>query len=681
MAEKIEAKTEEQIKEETFDARSGITADFLDGYKLSDMKRLQREAPDKAEDLEKAIVSLSSGEKDMGLASDIVAKIIESQADYLSGDKRNWPNFMVGGRDAMIIDYLGDTMDAAEEKADEGLDILGHKELDVFEKYLNACAAKTEDDDIRKAIDEIKEKVAAAKVKPEKEALEAEETTERDFEREMREELVAETEEKFFEKYGEGTEISQESRNIIGNVINSELEDVYRHFVSKWVKDNKDALGAEGISIKGDENAQFEFVWKNLRQRALHDLENNPDYEEYLLKRGRGLDLLKDSQKDYIPPETQFLLINNFNKQAGILRKRMEGMPEGSKERIEIQANLDAIFKVQKELAEKINGGKKLETLAEEELRAKNDPDDKIIAVSKEEYIKSLMDTHLKLKTENYPPAELIKKYDDLIEKSNLSAKLKEELKGIRVTEIVNVSTWPRNLPMSKEEVAIALSMGIDVSKMKTKGWLPFSSKVVVGDKVIADSAEDLTKKIAEGWKAFIEKAARDDITKMGEEAYENAKKSFEDKKTKLIQAEIDPLAQSSNKAEGGVAGVYERIRQRLVAEYLEGVITKQRPQTEKKAIQKEFSSKKRVNFTEFVDRVYNRTAEGFEDIDGSDIDGEMATISRFFSGYGVKASPERLKKTINPEEYKRAVRRKKGFLDYLLNLIIKQPWSAKKAA
>lgn len=494
---------------------------------------------------------------------------------------------------------------------------------------------------------------------------------EENFEEKMREQGLKDAEEKIIDKYEKGAELPQELKNVLNNIIDFETEDIYKKFTLNWIKNNKDDLKLEGISFDGlDDKARFELIWKNktMRQRALQDMENDIQYEISLKARDRSLDLQKDLQKDQLPLETHYLLINNLDKLIESLKNEMTSLPEGDKTKDTLKVYIDKVADAQKQLVERLMASKTLEEKVKEELMAENDGAIKIAAtMSKEEAIKFAMDTAFEERVKAYPSrmkGELNKKYDELIEKSGLS---KAQIEELKTSGSLYVSVWPKNFKMSKEDVATALTMGLDVTKIRKKGWLPgISKKILINGKVFAENDDDFNKKLAEGWGEYIREVVKDEITKDTGAAYDLAKEKYEQKKKEIIQREIDGFAKFSKNAEGGVAGVYERIKNRLVAEFLEKIATKEMgPEKIKKAK----ASGKRVDLVNIIGKIYNRT-DGLDKLTGDEPDEEMEIISKFFGKCGVKMSARALKKSFKKEEYKKAVGKKKGFVDYLLNIL-----------
>ena len=105
-------------------------------------------------------------------------------------------------------------------------------------------------------------------------------------------------------------------------------------------------------------------------------------------------------------------------------------------------------------------------------------------------------------------PENLNAKYNEILN-NTLSEKQKREL---REEGSLVVSSWPATIEMNGEDLAVAAWMGLDINKIKQKGWLPMlSKKIKVGDKVF-ESIADFNEKLAEGKKKYIESQVRNKI-------------------------------------------------------------------------------------------------------------------------------------------------------------------------
>jgi hypothetical protein len=361
----------------------------------------------------------------------------------------------------------------------------------------------------------------------------------------------------------------------------------------------------------------------------------------------RGLDLKKDLEKEQIPLETHYLLIRNLNKEIKTLEQK-----GGEEKRVEL------IKKAQKELVEKITG-ESLDLKATEELKDKYPG----ILLSKEEYVKSIVDASadnwIKLYAEERE--RMNGKYDEIIQTSKLS---EQQQKKLSEKGSIKLSSWPKNVELGKEEITVAISMGIDAEKIKRKGL--FSKKIMAGEKVIADNIEDFRRQLAVGRKDLIKNTVTAEITKKAEKNYDIGRAEYETAKKEIIQREIDSFVASSQMAEGGVGGVYEKIKTRLVSELLQEFQKRERSPEETNNFEKTFKNPEGEK-APGLDGFIKEGLQKRESLTGKPSDAKI--LSEFLKGYGVSAALTGLKNVIKSPEYKTALGKKKGFIDFLLIL------------
>lgn len=167
MAEKIETKIEDSTKEQKFDLRKTTTQEFLDKYSKGNMARLKADSPEKAEQLEDALESFEesdSADKDIEFALNLIADIIKSRIDYL--DKRGRIDLTSGDSDDNeIIEYIGGTIDTAENKINDGVNILNQKEINIFSRYLEVCFSKVKEKEAKETLEEMNKQLGEFKSK------------------------------------------------------------------------------------------------------------------------------------------------------------------------------------------------------------------------------------------------------------------------------------------------------------------------------------------------------------------------------------------------------------------------------------------------------------------------------------------------------------------------------------
>jgi len=720
------------------DDRRGYAMKFLDAYKAGQENFPSNEKLDeeKETELNNALKFLNDPSGDIKLAEDVIAKIIKNRGKKIQESIRFGDPESKGTADEKIIEYIAMLTPEDGESGNRRENLQEDRRTAVFDRYLESLEGISEEEkdklevlreQIKKAksdvgesskasgsaafmslpLEERKKRYDAMKkqgevrpeVKPTKPLKSAEsvnpkktekttetvkkepkegvaeepvEAEERDFEKEMRGEKFTEFEatiEEQSEKFGD---LSDESRVTVDSILSAEAKGVYREFAVKWIADKskRGELKDLGVSAKGmDDDAKFMFVFgdEKLKRQALADLkENNDQYGKYGHELDRLADLMKDCEKKKIPIETQFILVNKFEKISKRLEKEAAGADEKTK--AEILKSLDSILKVQQEVIEKaMNISLDTETT--------KDAQD-VVGLPKDVYVSSKMSY-----TENKMAVEGDEK---VVEKILLENEGKYHGdKSKLITEMLGAQ---RFLGIDQDQAFALLHTGYSIDGVRGPGFIDTiknakriikgeemvvvykdGERMVVSTRELKDIAGDSIKSRKQEIKSTAEK-----------QLSEEWEKGFQEEKKKALRSRISGFAKTSEKAEGKTEGVYDRMKNRLVAEFLDGVINKERTPEELKVIKKEFGSKKRVDIVGFINQVYNREAGELGVLTGEDIDGEVKTISSFFGACGIKIGAAALKKIVNPAEYKKALGSKKGFVDYLLNIIVKQNKSVK---
>ena len=462
--------------------------------------------------------------------------------------------------------------------------------------------------------------------------------------------------------------------------------------MAEWLKSDEGkqaikAMGSEAMLRGLSDEAKFGLVWgdQKMRNEALSALEDeNQNYGGYREQLGRRADLVIDLKKDQVPVETQLLLVNVSQKIIQRLEKEKDALRDSKADQSLIDAKdkeIEMLLNTQTEIIQRINGGQSLGKKAEEQLEVEGNSG---IVITKAEYVQAIIDAnnpHFKDQVLRYPAekaGELNASYDEIIKNGHLSEKRTKELQAHGNLLVGK----PRTTSLSKEEVAMAMSMGYNVDDISGRGWLPWGSKKIkTGGHVVAENWEDFTKKLAVKWSEHIKGIVSKDMTTMAEENYDAINTARDKRKQEIIKGQIEFYARSSQRAEGGVAGVYERIKKRLMTEYGEGLAKKEITPQESKIIHKTFAGtgKREVSLNKLVGEIYHGEAKDFADLNDNP-EHDSGIISGFLGGYGVRVSPEKLAGVLSSERYKKARKQPKGFVKYLISLIIQQPWQVKKA-
>lgn len=172
-----EVKVEQQPKKEVFESRTSVVKDFLTGYKSSNVENGKKISQGQVEEIKRAIDFIDASDtskKDLKPGLNIAKKIIEGRTASLLDSKKRGAAVFNNFADSRIINYITDTIDVATQKINEGVDILGSDEANIFREYLEV-KAKTESEkngakELIKQIEEIKsgaKSVLASEIKAE----------------------------------------------------------------------------------------------------------------------------------------------------------------------------------------------------------------------------------------------------------------------------------------------------------------------------------------------------------------------------------------------------------------------------------------------------------------------------------------------------------------------------------
>lgn len=142
-------------------------------------------------------------------------------------------------------------------------------------------------------------------------------------------------------------------------------------------------------------------------------------------------------------------------------------------------------------------------------------------------------------------------------------------------------------------------------------------------------------------------------------------------KAEKLLKEKIEFYAGSPEKAEGGIEAVYERVKNKLVTEFITNDLRKdEKSKEELTTIEKAFNQQG-IKINDFLEPVIHRR-KGLENLTGNWPEDENR-IKKFLEGFGV---PVGNLKTENKEmnqiiqSYNSAMKKRKGFLKWFVELI-----------
>lgn len=480
------------------------------------------------------------------------------------------------------------------------------------------------------------------------------------------EEMEKEEEEKLIEKYTPKVELSKESQRFISDYLKEEVEKRKIEFTKEWAWKHKGELAAEGIFL--EKLSEERKVAIAIEKGALNELKRKEEYRKEF-EEIENLNALRfDLGKKYLPLESQFLLLNFLEKKGERTKEEIEKMIKKEKESVSIEEKLvlieeikakkkelDRLFEVNKELAEKISG-RNLEAETKKEIDTKIEPKEKYIENRLEE-AKTNQENELKLKLfEN--------KWKKLSDKEKETFKDPIDFADTQIM-IISQKLSARGIKIDPGGCLALLARGYNPEEFRLKGILRKKIEVREGEGYSKKEFLVVLKKQKQEFDTKIEEGAKEKLADQWEKEYQKLLREGMDKK-------IKELAESPEKA---INRMYQKVKDRLIAEFTEKNLKEEKKTKEKLEKIKEEFDKKGVNLREFISGVLSRKGE-LGELKG-DLEEDEENIISFLEGYGVKIGEGGLKEKIGLEkyerianEYKEKVRKKIGFLEFLLMLI-----------
>lgn len=426
------------------------------------------------------------------------------------------------------------------------------------------------------------------------------------------------------EEYGEQAVISSQIQTKIEDELENLIKQERIEMVKKWFQRHREEIREKGY----DPNITDEgYIYRIVEEmEGFKDLERDPEYEESR-ERIEFLGILHyDSQKRVIPLETQFALLNVLGRELKIKEEELEkARKKGAKESQleEIGREIDELYKIRKELAEKLTG---------ENLREKIER--KLPYFPKRgEYIEE------KISQEGFLPFADSKKGEY------------GYLKG-SPPEKKTIFTFKRKsiLGIFRKRIEVKDEKGNIKGEFKTY-----------------KEAEEFLKKETE---KLFQRELREEFGREWEE--ENLTREKEIKKG--IEEEIENLSRAPERAREGIEEIKRRIKNRLIGEFVERDLTKEpKAKQELEEIKKEFEKGEERDFSKFISQIYQKEGELAELSGEKEKDAEA--LRKFLGHWGVKMEPEELagcfdeleKKGVN---YQEALKKKKGLVRFLVELL-----------
>ena len=469
-----------------------------------------------------------------------------------------------------------------------------------------------------------KAKIEAAGTEEVKEETKEEEPQEFEVEEEPQpwEKLKADEESNLIDEYEKQSKLDNETRDNINNIIRQETDQKRIDFAQEWFEEHKDEIREKGYDTESREDGYAVKVAKELG--GFEELKEKEEYSETNETIDNLYVLRADLQKDAVPLESQFLILNLLNKKTERAEQELKAAEKkgDATKSVVKQEELNELFKVQKELSEKISN-RDLTQEADE----KTDP-----LEEKQEYLDKNLDGYTDKRMEEISETDV-----------------KNEIVYARE---LGYTTAKKGLILRKIEVKD--SEGNVLTKLKQKDLENFLS---------AELDKKLGKELEEEWE-------------MKNEERQNTMKE-------LIGQEIKALSGSPEKAEQGIESIYDRVKKRLKAEFIEKDLKKSKKTKEQlQEIKKEFKGKGK-DPAEFIDKLINRE-DSLEDLEGN-LDRDKKKISSFLEDWGVLMEDGKLEEFEEMMEkkgksYSEAAKGQKGLFEWILELIFFDDSESKKS-
>jgi len=181
------------------------------------------------------------------------------------------------------------------------------------------------------------------------------------------EKLEMEEEARIIEEYEKKSELSEETKESINQILQQEADQKKINFAKEWFKKHQDEIKEKGYDVKTKEEGYVVKVTSELG--GFNELKKEEKYRETNEEIGNLYVLKADLQKEKILIDSQFLMLNALNKRAeGLRKEREEAMEVEDWTTTELkEKELVKLSRIRRELSEKISG-RDLDKEAEEKV-------------------------------------------------------------------------------------------------------------------------------------------------------------------------------------------------------------------------------------------------------------------------------------------------------------------------
>ncbi|MCX6720830.1 MAG: hypothetical protein NTW11_03430 [Candidatus Staskawiczbacteria bacterium] len=514
-----------------------------------------------------------------------------------------------------------------------------------------------------------------------------------------------------------------------------DADGLYREFALEWFGNNEDAMKKEGRVIPDNASDEWKISLvlgsKEKGGMGAAAEVNKPEYKTVRERMDRIGVLRADIKKGNVPPETPFLLLNYLQEKFEKEQKELESQKEkalGGDAAAEIfvaskTKELEELFLMRKEIAEKtmgenltvkatewidkFNGSREkyieegVERQRQREKEKQNQKKNELFNKEYQAYLnlpekqrsKYQKKLGVKLEVSRY---EFDRTYDNKVGKIEIfkkyaSAQEKEEAfqKFNRDLFHASVITLADKNGIKGEQFYGLLEQGYKPHEIRKKGFQLFGGKKMEVPTQAGSYKEMNVKEYAD----FVDNAGGDYNKFSESQARAKLEKMWDTDRVERIKEEMErrikELAESPEKAEGGIEKVYQIAKERIIQEYIKKEAEKkpvEKTPARAKKIEKEFGEGKtskanKPEKTSMVDVYFKLAKDAIADESGErggglqDLTGEAEEDATILSGYlaeklGVKGiNPEKLKKRMDNNKsrnfYKDCWKRKDGLLDW----------------
>lgn len=436
------------------------------------------------------------------------------------------------------------------------------------------------------------------------------------------------------------------SKNEVSAQMRQEKDEDRMEAAGKWFKNNQREIQERDYDTTIKDAGYIYRAFAEMGGFESESAKNDPECQQ-ISRAIEGIDILQTClEKPQVSLKDQLLILNFLESRTKQMAEQLRQLEAGNDQPAidGKKAELDKLFQTRKELFEKITGTN-LQKEAEEgvkvkSLRGKMEQIREGIEEDVEEAMKNKKKELLNVTSlEDLKKAGLSFKEIDRI----LSEGFQKEL-GLDMEDRTKVFAWP---PFKREAVF-------------------FKDKREIGrcgfGKEVGYLSEEMKKKF------------RKDLNSEIDERREELERACKEDVKDFMEDRIKTLAESPEKAIGGLSAAYAKRKEELATEHIREVRTRKNP-GEIRKIEQEFSGQG-YDFKEFINEVVNRKDGRLQNLEGTWNDDKEA-IGDYLGDWGVSLSESELEKVRGRMEqkthrnYETAVNKPRGLFEWFFDLIV----------